>query len=53
VLYVLYSWGNNWIEFTIGANVATINGIIIYLFYKINCVWNLKWEKVKFFLYLN
>jgi hypothetical protein len=23
------------IEFTIGANVATINGIIIYLFYKI------------------
>ena len=42
VLYVLYSWGNNWIEFTIGANVATINGIIIYLFYKINCVWNEK-----------
>jgi hypothetical protein len=26
----LYNWGNNWIQFTIGANVAIINGIIIY-----------------------
>ena len=30
VIYVLYNWGNNCIEFTIGANVAIINGIIIY-----------------------
>ena len=42
VIYVLYNWGNNWIEFTIGANVATINAIIIYVFYKIIGVWNYK-----------
>jgi len=34
VVYVLYNWGINWIEFTIGAKVATNNGIII-LIYKI------------------
>ncbi len=32
VIYVLYNWGNNCIQFTIGANIATIYGIIIYLF---------------------
>ena len=42
VIYGLYNWGNNWIEFTIGANVATINAIIIYVFYKIIGVWNYK-----------
>jgi hypothetical protein len=34
VTYVLYNWGNNFIELNIGANVAIIIGIIIYLLYK-------------------